>query len=118
MELTDATKIQALVQVVSDEYSRKILLGAINSSKSVAALSRENDIPMSPCYRRVHELRDAGLLVVERIVVTPEGKRYELVRSAYRTFSIDFDGRAVKVTVEINEEIAEKLRRLWLSMRQ
>jgi DNA-binding Lrp family transcriptional regulator len=118
VELTDPTKIAALVHVVSDEYSRKILFAAIPNPMSVDDLSRANDIPMSTCYRRVHELLDMGLLLIERIVVTPEGKRYEVFRSSYRSFSINFGGAGVSATVEVNEDVAEKLRRIWLAMKQ
>jgi DNA-binding Lrp family transcriptional regulator len=92
-------------------------LGAINAPKSVEQLSRENDIPLSTCYRRVNELLAEGVLVTDRIVVTPEGKRYELLRSAFRAFSVTFDGGSIRVDAVINEDVADKLRRVWLSMR-
>lgn len=118
MEITDPARVHALVQGLADEYSRKIILSGIPKSKSVEDLSRENDIPLSTCYRRVHELLAAQILVVERIIVTPEGKKYELLRSAYRAVSVSFDGGVMKVNVTINEDVAEKLKRLWLTMKE
>jgi DNA-binding Lrp family transcriptional regulator len=103
---------------MGDEYSRKIILSAIPAAKSVEDLSREDDIPLSTCYRRVHELLDAQILVVERIIVTPDGKKYELLRSAYRTVSVNFASGIMKVEVTVNEDVAEKLRRLWMTMRE
>jgi len=110
--------VQALVQGLADEYSRKIILSAIPASKSVEDMSRENDIPLSTCYRRVHELLDAQILVVEKIIVTPDGKKYELLRSSYKAVSVSFDGGVMKVDALINEDVAEKLRRLWMTMRE
>ena len=81
----DPSKVQAVVQGLADEYSRKILLSAIPEAKSVEDMSRENDIPLSTCYRRVHDLLDAQLLVVQKVIVTNEGKKYELLRSACPT---------------------------------
>lgn len=118
MEITEPGRVQALIQGLADEYSRKILLSAIPKAKSVEDMSRENDIPLSTAYRRVHELLDAQILVVERIIVTPEGKKYELLRSSYRSVTVSFDGGQLKVEALINEDVAEKLRRLWLSMRE
>lgn len=118
MEITDKATAQALVQALSDEYARKILLSAISAAKSVEDLSKENDIPLSTCYRRVHELIDARILLVERIIVTQEGKRYEMVRSAYRTVQVDLEDGTMKVNALVNEDVAEKLRRLWISMKQ
>lgn len=117
MEIVDASRVQSLVQGLADEYSRKIIISAIAAPKSVEDMSRENNIPLSSCYRRVHELLDAQLLVVEKIIVTKEGKKYELLRSAYRSVTVSFANGVMKVDVVINEDVDEKLRRLWLLMR-
>ena len=117
MEISDSTRVQALVQGLADEYSRKILLSAIPNAKSVEDMSRENDIPLSTCYRRVHELLDSQIMVVEKIIVTPDGKKYELLRSAYRAVTVTFEGGVMRVDATINEDVAEKLRRLWMTMR-
>ncbi|MDE1853790.1 MAG: ArsR family transcriptional regulator [Thaumarchaeota archaeon] len=118
MDISEPSRVQALVQGLADEYSRKILLSAIPKAKSVEDMSRENDIPLSTCYRRVHELLDSQILVIEKIIVTPDGKKYELLRSAYRAVTVSFVGGVMKVEATINEDVAEKLRRLWLSMRE
>jgi DNA-binding Lrp family transcriptional regulator len=118
MEITDPERIQSIVQSLSDEYSRKILLSAISSAKSVEDLSKENDIPLSTCYRRVHELLETQTLVVEKIIVTPDGKKYELLRSAYKTVSVNFEDGAITVEASINEDVEEKLRRMWISMKE
>ena len=118
MEINEPGKVQAMLQVLSDSYSRKILLSAIASSKSVEELSRQNDIPLSTCYRRVHELLDDGLLVMDRIVVTPDGKRYEMLRSAYKGFSVVFVDGGVRVDAAINGDVADKLHSLWISMKK
>jgi len=117
LEITEPGRVQSLVQGLADEYSRKILLSAIPAAKSVEDMSREDDIPLSTCYRRVHELLDAQLLVVEKIIVTSDGKKYELLRSAYRAVTVSFAGGVLKVDAIVNEDVAEKLRRMWLSMR-
>ena len=117
LEITDPTKVQALVASLADEYSRKILLSTIPAAKSVEDISRENDIPLSTCYRRVHELLDAQIVVIDRMIVTSEGKKYELLRSAYRLVTVSFENGIMKVDVVINEDVAEKLRRMWLTMK-
>ncbi len=117
MEISEPSRVQALVQGLADEYSRKILLSTIPKAKSVEDVSKENDIPLSTCYRRVHELLDAQIIVVEKIIVTPDGKKYELLRSAYKAVNVTFDGGVMKVDALINEDVAEKLRRLWMTMK-
>jgi DNA-binding Lrp family transcriptional regulator len=118
VEITSPETANMLVAALSDDYSRKIMLATITAAKSVEDLSKENDIPLSTCYRRVHELLDARVLVVERIVVTPDGKRYELLRSAYRTITVNFENGIMKVEALVNEDVADKLRRMWVTMKQ
>jgi len=118
MEITNPTTAKALVQALGDEYSRKIMLATIPTPKSVEDLSKDNDIPLSTCYRRVHELVDAQVLLIDRIIVTNDGKRFELVRSAYRAVQVDLEEGVMKVNALVNEDMAEKLRRLWISMRE
>jgi cobalamin biosynthesis Co2+ chelatase CbiK len=117
MLVTKPETIHALTQALSDEYSMKIILSTIPKEKSVEDLSKENDIPLSTCYRRVHEMLDGGLLIVQRIVVTPDGKKYELLRSAFNGFSIKFEGGGMIVEAKVNEDIADKLHRMWVSMK-
>jgi DNA-binding Lrp family transcriptional regulator len=118
LEITDPERVQSIVQSLSDEYSRKIILSAISDAKSVEDLSKENDIPLSTCYRRVHELINSQILIVERIIVTPDGKKYEMLRSAFRTVTVNFENGVIKVEAAINEDVEEKLRRMWMSMKE
>ena len=118
MEITDPATAQALVQALADDYSRRIMLSSIPAAKSVEDLSKENDIPLSTCYRRVHELIDAKVLLIDRIIVTSDGKRYELIRSAYRAVQADLENGVMKVDATVNEDVSDKLRRLWLSMKE
>lgn len=94
------------------------MISTIPSPKSVEDLSKENGIPLSTCYRRVHELIDAQVLLIDRIVVTNDGKRFEVVRSAFRAVQVDLESGDMKVNAVINEDMAEKLRRRWISMRE
>ncbi len=102
---------------MSDDYSTRILISAVLKGKSVEDLSRENDIPLSTCYRRVHELLEDGMLVVERIVVTPDGKKYELLRSAFKSMSLRLENGQIVVDAIENEEIADKLHEMWMAVR-
>jgi DNA-binding Lrp family transcriptional regulator len=115
--ITNQRTIHALTHSLSDDYSTRILISAVLKGKSVEDLSRENDIPLSTCYRRVHELLEDGMLVVERIVVTPDGKKYELLRSAFKSMSLRLENGQIVVDAIENEEIADKLHEMWMAVR-
>lgn len=117
MRISSPVLVNGIIQALSDEYSRKIILSATLRPKSVEDLSKENDIPMSTCYRRVHELVAAGIMIIDKIIITPEGKKFEIFRSAFRSIQISFEAGELVVEAVPNEDIAERLARMWLSMR-
>lgn len=104
--------------MLSDEYSRRIVTAATQKAKSVEDLSRENDIPLSTCYRRVHELLDVAILIVEKIVVTADGKKFELFRSAFRDIKVDFENGQIVIDATVNEDISDKLYNIWVTMKR
>ncbi len=112
----DPKTAQAILKVVSDEYSRRILFSAISEARTVEDLCRLNHVPMSTCYRRVHELVDCHAMIVDRVVITRDGKRYELYRSAIERVSIGLEEGDLSVGVTLNGAIAEELHARWISI--
>src|SRR5579862_42274 len=87
MRVNDEIKAQELVSALSDVYSRKILGATLNDSKSSDELSREQNIPSSTCYRRIHDLVTQHILRVSKIELE-NGKTQIYYRSAYKNFTI------------------------------
>lgn len=117
MRISNPVMVKGIIQALSDEYARKIILSATLKPKSVEDLTKENDIPMSTCYRRVHELVGEGIMMIDKIIITPEGKKFETFRSAFRSIQINFEAGELVIDAVPNEDIAERLARMWLSMR-
>jgi predicted transcriptional regulator len=114
----DSSKVRdALIAALADDYSRKIILKTINKAQSVEELSRSEGIPISTAYRRINELKDVGLLAIEKTILSDDGKKYELYRSAFKSFRIDLEQGEIKIEAELNEDVAIRLARLWASMR-
>jgi hypothetical protein len=117
MRITGQNVRDALVRALADEYSRKILLVTIDRARSVEELSGAEQIPISTAYRRVNEMRDLGLLTVEKTIITDDGKKFELYRSSFRGIKLQLNQGEILVDVELNEDVATRLSRLWASMR-
>ncbi len=117
MHITDEQAKDRVLKALADEYSRKMLNASIQKARSVVELSREQNIPMSSAYRRVHEMIEAGLITVERSVVTDDGKRYDLYRSTVKDVSMRFGPGAVEIELTPNEDVISKFMRMWSSMR-
>ena len=84
---------------------------------SVEELSQTEMIPISTTYRRVNEMKDAGILTVEKTILTDEGKKFELYRSTFKAIHIDLNQGEIQIEAELNEDVATRLSRLWAAMR-
>jgi len=117
MRITGQNVRDALIRALADEYSRKILLATIDRARSVDELSETEKIPISTAYRRVNEMRDVGILTVEKTIITDDGKKFELYRSSFRSVRLQLNQGEIVLDVELNEDVATRLSRLWASMR-
>jgi len=117
MRISSQTVRDALIRALADEYSRKILLKTINQARSVEELSQSENIPISTAYRRVSEMKDVGLITVEKTILTGEGKKYELYRSSFKGIHVDMNQGEIILDVDLNEDVTMRLTRLWAAMR-
>lgn len=108
---------QELLKALADDYSRRIILKTIQQSCSVEDISQSENIPISTAYRRINEMKDCGLLIVEKTVITDEGRKYELYRSPFKEFRVELRERELNVDVVLNEDLAGRLSMLWLLLR-
>ena len=109
MLIWDAGLREALARAVGDRYSRRILLATMTRAKSIDELSLTEGVPKASAYRRANELRKEGLLSVETIAVSDDGKKRELYRCIFRSFKIEVGPGGELVTeAEVNEGISPR----------
>ena len=106
---------RSVVSALADEFSRRIVSSTVDEGKTVQEISLEQAVPLSTCYRRASDLAEKGLLMVERIVVTGEGKRYAVYRSSFKSVQITSNLEITSATAELNPDVADKFHRMWLN---
>ncbi len=106
----DQRLARSVMIALSDDFSRRIVSSVIAEGKTVQQISSEKSIPLSTCYRRSKELVKEGVLYVERIVLSGEGKRYAVYRSSLKSVDVSSNFLSLTVKAEILEDAAEKLR--------
>lgn len=91
-------RMREVSQLLADDYSQKILVNTYSAPMSAQRLSKACQIPIAACYRRIHELEQAGLLVVDREKEVYKGRKVRLYKCKLRSATIKFtNGRfAVK----------------------
>jgi hypothetical protein len=106
---------EAVVSSLLDGSSRKILMSTIEAAKTVESISAETGVPLSSCYRKIADLVSERMLVIERMVMTPTGKKYAIYRSAISGIHIDMGRGRIAVSVMPNADVTEKVRSAWLA---
>jgi DNA-binding transcriptional ArsR family regulator len=104
---------RAILSALGDQFSLRILESAIERGRSVEEISTTEGIPVSTAYRRVHQLTEAGLMILERIVITRAGKKYMIYRSIFSQISVDFEPGIPTITCTPNGGIPDISFRIW-----
>jgi len=106
----------AMMDALSDEFSRRILGCAVDKGRTIGEISVEQGIPQSTCYKRIKRMLEAGVIVIERLVVPPTGKKYALYRSTFSRLYVTWENGQLTARVAVNPGVAEKLQNAWLAM--
>ena len=110
---------KAFLRAISDDYTRRIISGTMAEAKSIEEIRHESGIPISTCYRRVHELVNLRLLRIESIVITAAGKKFERFRSVISGATISLLSNELVIDVEMNPEAADdQLNSMWKSIKR
>src|SRR5215467_7019901 len=86
----------------------KILDSAMNQSKSVKEISKDTNITHSTGFRKIKWLLKEGLIILDKIIITPDGKKFSLYHSTLKVISIKYEYTCVIVEAEPNFDIAKK----------
>lgn len=103
MWINDTKRVRAIVGALSDEYSKRIIAATISSAKSPEQIRAEQCIPLSTCYRRIHDLLVLSLIHVDRIDLA-NGKKSVLYKSAYKNIMIKFESNELVVDLVPNSD--------------
>lgn len=101
MWINDPDKVRAIVGAVSDEYSKRIIAATMSEAKSPEQISSEQCIPVSTCYRRIHDLLLLSIIHVNKIDLA-SGKKSVLYKSSYKNILIKFEANELQVELVPN----------------
>lgn len=101
--LCDSRLYNRLIGLVTNGSIAKIMATTLERAMSARDLSKFTQIPLSTVYRRITKMRKNGLLQVEKVVLGDDGKKVELVRSVYASFTLDIMGSDIILLAEVPE---------------
>ena len=107
---------QAILAALADEEIIKILDSVMYNSKSVNDVIKECDIPYTTAYRKIKWLLEEGLIVIDKVQITQEGKKFSLFRSVLKALNIKYEYNSVIIEAEQNLSIMEKITERFFSL--
>jgi len=107
-----------ILKRLADEYSRRILQLTMQKHKTAERISSELGVPLSTVYRKIKELKETGLLIVEKSVVTKDGKVCDLYRSTIKGVKINLGSQPPSLDLIFNEVVYDKISRVWQTLRE
>lgn len=107
MWIDDKERVQSIVSALSDEYSRKIVAATVSEPKSPEQLSEEQGIPVSTCYRRIHDLLLLSIIRIRRIDLE-HGKKSVFYESVYKDILVKFESSKLTVDLVPNVNLREQ----------
>ena len=100
---------RALLIALADEEMIKIMNCIIDHSKSFNDIITENNsISRTTAFRKIKWLLKEGLIIVDKIVLTPDGKKFSLYHSTLKAITAKYEVNNVIVEAEPNFDIAKK----------
>jgi predicted transcriptional regulator len=100
---------RALLTALADEEMLKIMNCVIDRSKSFNDIIAENSsISRTTVFRKIKWLLKEGLIIVDKIVLTQDGKKFSLYNSTLKAINAKYEVDNVTVEAEPNFDIAKK----------
>ncbi len=109
-------EVRVVLIALADNEMMKILDSAMNQSKSVNEILKETNISHTTGFRKIKWLLDEGLITLDKIIITPDGKKFSLYHSTLKSISVKYEDTNVIVEAEPNFDIAKKWIKKFFSL--
>lgn len=104
---------ERILTVLGDSTARYLLGLLDREPRSVPQLLEANHIPQSTLYRKLHELRELGLVGIQTSVRTEDARRLDFFRSLVEEVRVTMRGDFLDLQVRYRDLNSERLRTLW-----
>ena len=115
VDARDMSPLQAS-QLLTDEYSAKILLATYKRRISAQEIRQRYGIPIAACYRKIRTLEEAGLIVWVDRILTQKGKRKNLYTSCLRNAYIFFENGRLRARFQLATGVVKDFGGDWNGM--
>jgi response regulator of citrate/malate metabolism len=107
---------RVVLTALADNEMMKILDSAMKQSKSANEILKETHISHSTGWRKIKWLLNEGLIILDKIIITPDGKKFSLYHSTLKSISVKYEDTNVVVEAEPNSDITKKCAKKFFSL--
>ena len=100
-----------MLSALADEEMIKILNCSMCRAIPVNNIIKECNIPHTTAYRKINWLLDKGLLLIDKIEITSDGKKYSLIRSVLKSLLVRYEYNSLIVEAEYDLDSCRKANR-------
>src|ERR1035437_4432960 len=83
MKVAEGLREKILAQL-ADSESFQIIACVLEEKKSAMTIAKELNLPSTTLYRKISELKECGLLMIDTFALRPDGKREALYACTFR----------------------------------
>jgi DNA-binding transcriptional ArsR family regulator len=114
--ITNEKLKQSILAALGDKEMLRILDTAMLKPVSVIDIIKGTEIAHTTAYRKVRWLLEQGLLAVEKITITSDGKKFSEVRCTLKSFNVKYELGNVVVEGERNFNPVERTAQDFFSL--
>ena len=107
-QIVKSREVRVVLTALADNEMMKILDSVMDQSKSANEILKETKISHTTGFRKIKWLLNEGLIVLDKIIITPDGKKFSLYQSTLKSISVKYEDTNVVVEAEPNFAIAKK----------
>lgn len=109
---------EAILSALADKETLGIMNCVMYRHCSINEIIKETGIPHTTTYRKIKSMLENGLLIIEKIELRDDGKKFSLFRSTLRSINVKYEQGQVVVEAEKNVDALEKTAERFFSLDQ
>lgn len=99
---------EMMIANLADSESRSIIITVLAKPKAAVEIEKELGLPQSTLYRKISDLKECGLLMVQRFEVKLDGRREALYACPFTEVRFKAEQGEIGLDVIQTEESKEK----------
>jgi DNA-binding transcriptional ArsR family regulator len=103
LRITDSGAVEKILKAIADPENDRIMMRVRKESKSAQTLSAETGIPQSTVYRKLDELKEAGLVMTDRFTMVG-GKKVDYMIITFSELRVAVEEGQVRVEIIPSDE--------------